>query len=77
MSSPDEGWRTGKKVFRQSEWNEYEIYAKGQHIRFKLNGVQTIDLKDDKAASGVIAIQIHRGPPMEVQLRNIRIRPLR
>lgn len=76
MASPDEGWRTGKKVYRQGEWNEYEIYAKGHHLRLKINGVETVVVEDDKAASGVIAIQVHRGPPMEVQLRNIRIKPL-
>ena len=77
MKTPDEGWRTGQKLVRAGDWNEYEILAQGNHIRLKLNGVATVDTTDHKASSGVIAIQLHIGEPMRVECRNLRIKPLR
>ena len=58
------------------DWNQYEIYAKGSHIRLTLNGVVTIDTHDDKASSGVIGFQLHTGVPMEVRFRGIKVKPL-
>ena len=76
MSTQDEGWLKGKTVVRIGDWNDYEIYAKGDRIRLTLNGLVTIDTRDSQASDGVIAIQLHSGKPMEVRLRNIRIKAL-
>ena len=76
MSTQDEGWLKGKTVVRVAAWNYYEIYAKGDRIRLTLNGLITIDTRDSQASDGVIAIQLHSGKPMEVRLRNIRIKAL-
>ena len=76
MVTPAEGWLKGKSVVRVGDWNEYEIYANGSHVRLTLNGLVTIDTRDDQASDGVIAIQLHSGKPMEVRLRNIRIKEL-
>jgi hypothetical protein len=32
---------------------------------------------DEKARQGIIALQMHPGPPMKVQFRNIRIKELK
>jgi len=61
---------------RDKDWNQYEIYAKGSHIRLTLNGVVTIDTHDEKTSSGVIGFQLHMGDPMEVRVRGIKIKPL-
>ena len=76
MSTPTEGWLKGKTVVRVGDWNDYEIYAKGNRIRLTLNGLVTINMRDSQASDGVIAIQLHSGKPMEVRLRNIRIKEL-
>jgi len=76
MKTVDEGWRIGQKVYRPGEWNEYEILAQGNRIRLTLNGTVTIDTTDDKASTGVIALQLHAGAPMRVEFRNIRIQTL-
>jgi hypothetical protein len=76
MKTPDEGWRVGQKVYRKGDWNSYEILAQGKRIQLKLNGVVTIDTTDEKAATGVIALQLHAGEPMQVEFRNMRIKPL-
>jgi hypothetical protein len=77
MKTPDEGWLKAKTVVRPHDWNSYEILADGSHIRLTLNGLVTIDTHDEKAKDGVIALQLHGGPPMKVEHRNIRIKPLR
>ena len=76
MATPDEGWQRAKDVLLPREWNRYEIHAEGDRVRLTLNGKVTLDGTDDKARTGVIAIQLHSGPAMQVECRNIRIKPL-
>jgi hypothetical protein len=42
-----------------------------------LNGLQTADLHDSARLNGIIALQLHAGPPMEADFRNIRIKELK
>ncbi len=66
-------------VLKKDGWNTYTIRAKGPHIMLKINGVTTVDYREpDKsiADSGIIALQIHSGPAMKMEFRNIRIREL-
>jgi len=68
-----------KQVLKPSDWNSYVIRAEGAKIRLSINGMTTVDYvePDDKIArSGMIALQVHSGPPLKVEFRNIRIRPL-
>lgn len=76
MKTRDEGWQKARNVVRVGDWNEYEILAQGSRIQLKLNGLVTIDTTDDKASSGVIALQLHAGHPMRVEFRNIKLKPL-
>jgi hypothetical protein len=77
MKTPDEGWLKAKSVVRHGDWNSYEVFAQGSHMRLKFNGVETIDLTDDKTKDGVIALQLHAGEPMRVEFRNLRVKVLR
>jgi hypothetical protein len=56
------------------------IIAKGNHLIQKINGYTTIDVTDhqsDKAkASGVLAFQLHVGPPMVVQFKDVQLKEL-
>ncbi|MCY3018006.1 MAG: DUF1080 domain-containing protein [Planctomycetota bacterium] len=65
-------------TYKLNDWNDYIIIAKGNHIVHYLNGVQTIDFTDNdengRALSGIIALQIHAGPPMWVEFKDIRLR---
>jgi putative membrane-bound dehydrogenase-like protein len=65
---------------KNEDWNDYSITADGFHFVHKINGVLTADCTDndkqDRRASGIIALQLHAGPPMKVQFRNIRIKKL-
>ncbi len=68
------------KAFHKDDWNEYHIIAQGTHITVQLNGQTTAELVDDDAKqhdlSGVIALQLHSGPPMRVQFKDIRLKHL-
>jgi hypothetical protein len=60
---------------RPGEWNDYEITARGHHITLALNGVESVDVEDPTGdLGGVIALQIHTGPAMEVQFKDIKIK---
>ena len=63
---------------RKHDWNTYRIVARGPEITLEINGVimaRVIDHQEGVAArKGVLALQMHPGPPMKVQFRNLRIR---
>jgi hypothetical protein len=65
---------------KSEQWNDYVIIANGNHLQHFINGQPTVDVVDEHAGkaakSGVIALQIHVGPPMTVQFKDIRIKPL-
>lgn len=77
LARPDE--ETLKEALRPEQWNTYRIRAEGPRVQLWLNGVQTVDYTEKEegiARSGVIAVQIHGGPPAEARYRNIRLTPL-
>lgn len=67
----------GSKVYKPGDWNVYEIVCRGDHIQILLNGTVTADLHDAARLEGVIALQLHRGPPMQAYFRKIEIRELK
>ncbi|MEQ8313428.1 MAG: DUF1080 domain-containing protein [Gammaproteobacteria bacterium] len=54
-------------------WNIYKITARGNHLVVELNGETTVDVRDDKLASGPIGLQWGRG---ELRFRKVQIREL-
>lgn len=76
MATPDEGWRRAEDVVLPRQWNHYEIRAEGDRVRLTLNGKVTFEGTDDRARAGIIAIQLHSGPAMQVACRSIRIKRL-
>ncbi len=63
-----------------AEWHEYTVIAKGNHLIHKVDGKVTIDLVDHdekaRALEGLLAFQIHRGPAMFVQIKDVRLKEL-
>ncbi len=72
----------GSKI-RKGEWNKYRIVAEGFHFQHHINDTLMADIVDEDKAmrrrTGILALQIHQGPPMKVQFRDIRLKrmPLR
>jgi hypothetical protein len=64
-------------LVKKNDWNEFVITAMGDHVTIDLNGTRVIDRTDPKFdSSGVIALQVHVGPPMEVRYKDIDIKVL-
>ena len=63
------------KAVKKGEWNKYRIVAKGFHFTQYINGVKTTELIDNdektRRADGLLAFQVHQGPPMKVYFKNI------
>ena len=65
-----------KDVIKLNDWNDYVIRAEGKHIQLWINGFQTVDYTEQDPgidATGVIAVQIHGGPPSEAWYKDITI----
>jgi len=65
---------------RSEDWNKYRIVADGFTFKHFINDMQTIECVDNdkkmRRATGLLALQIHVGPPMIVQFRNIKLKRL-
>jgi len=75
----DKGSDELKKEIKENDWNEYVIVAKGNHITLSVNGHVTSEMTDDSPQAlkdGVLALQLHQGYTMEVQFKDIKIKPL-
>ncbi len=67
------------KVVNHQDWNEYVIRAEGARIQLWLNGIKTVDFTeadDTIERSGVVALQVHSGGPMEAWYKDIVLKEL-
>jgi hypothetical protein len=66
--------------YKPQDWNDYRIVARGSHLEHFINGVQTVDVIDNDAKGrsleGILALQIHVGPPMLVEFKDIFLKNL-
>jgi hypothetical protein len=66
-----------RKVLKKYDFNDYAIKCVGKHVTIKLNGATTVDQDFDKLPDeGIIAWQLHAGPPMEVVFKDIHFKEL-
>jgi hypothetical protein len=69
-----------KKIYTPGQWTEYTITCDGPELTLALNGHVTARYTEKDpvrgATEGIIALQLHAGPPMKVWFRNIRIKEL-
>jgi hypothetical protein len=60
------------------DWNDYRIVAKGTVVQHFINGALMSEVRDSetskRASDGIIAFQVHAGPPMKVQFKEIFIK---
>jgi hypothetical protein len=67
-------------AYKLGEWNEMVIVANGSQLRHTVNGVVTAEVTETDATlgakSGVIALQLHTGPPMTIQFKDIYLKTL-
>ena len=71
----------GPAWFRLEDWHEYTLRCEGAQLRLWVDGRLAAEALDhDRRRSegrGVLALQLHSGPPTLVQFRNIRVKTLR
>lgn len=67
-------------IQRDGQWNDYVIVARGFQFTHIINGrVMSIGYDEDtehRKESGILAIQLHEGPPMQIKVKDVRIRKL-
>ena len=61
-----------------TQWHTLTIVAKGNHLIHKIDDVVTVKIFDNQESEremeGVLAFQVHRGPAMKAQFRNVRLK---
>ncbi len=69
-----------KALIHGDGWNDLHLICRGNTIIQMLNGrVMSMLIDDDTAGrkmDGLIGIQVHRGPPMKIEVRNVRLKKL-
>lgn len=79
---PDQTYRTGGIVHiaaptatidAADQWNNYEIVAQGNQLIITLNGIQTVNVRDDQFDSGYIGLQYGSGL---IRFRDVKIQEL-
>lgn len=69
-----------KALIKSNDWNKCHIIAKGNRLQHFINGVLMSDVTDsdtvNRKLTGLLGVQVHVGPPMKVEYRNIRLKQL-
>ena len=64
-------------LVKKGDWNQFVITAKGDHVTIELNGTTVTDRVDPKFdKAGIIGLQVHVGPAMEVRFKDLEIKTL-
>lgn len=70
-----------EKHIRRDAWNDYIVIAKGNVFMHIINGhVMSVGIDEDELnarKSGIIAWQLHAGPPLKIEMKDVRIRELK
>lgn len=63
------------------QWQKYRVVARGKVLRHYVNGELAAEIIDadpaKSSASGLLGLQLHAGPPMKAEFKNIRLRLLK
>ena len=70
-----------KANIKSDAWNEVHLIIKGNRLQHFVNGILMSDVTDNDTANrkmkGLLGVQVHVGPPMKVEYRNIRLKELK
>ena len=71
----------GPAPFRLEDWHEYHLVCEGTHLTLKVNGLLMAEVNDldpkRHDLAGILALQLHSGPPTLVQFKDIRLKVLK
>jgi hypothetical protein len=67
-----------KTKIKSEDWNEFHLVVKGNRLQHYINGVLMSDVTDNDTVNGkskgMLGVQVHVGPPMKVEYKDIRIK---
>ena len=70
-----------KSHIKDKDWNQFHVIARGGTLIHILNGHVTALFVDDvtknRTLKGLLGFQIHVGPPMKVEFRNIYLKAVK
>ena len=70
----------GEPWFKLEEWHEYHLVCQGPRITLKVDGKLAAEAIDHdvrrRDAAGILALQLHSGPPTFAQFKDIRLKVL-
>jgi hypothetical protein len=70
-----------KTFIKSADWNSFRLVVKGNHLQHYINGILMSDVIDEDtvngASKGLLGVQVHVGPPMKVQYRNLMLKELK
>jgi hypothetical protein len=83
VAADGRSWIVGRmpvEEFAPDQWHEYRVLVRGNHHQHWIDGHPTADLIDldeqGRALEGVLAVQVHVGPAMQVQFNDFKIKHL-
>jgi hypothetical protein len=69
-----------KTLIKSEGWNTFRLVVKGNRLQHYVNGVLMSDVTDDdlvnRRMKGLLGVQVHVGPPMQVRYRNLMLKEL-
>ena len=69
-----------KALIKSGDWNELHLIARDNMLIHIVNGqVMSVVLDDDsknRSLDGLLGFQVHVGPPMKVEYRNVRLKKI-
>ena len=70
----------GDPWFKLEDWHEYHLICQGAKLTLYVDGRLTAEVLDNDPKQqdfqGILALQLHSGPPMTVQFKDIRLKKL-
>ncbi|WP_394353884.1 3-keto-disaccharide hydrolase [Spirosoma taeanense] len=67
-----------KTLIKSEDWNTFHLVVKGNRLQHYINGVLMSDVTDEDTVNGkskgLLGVQVHVGPPMKVQYRNLMLK---
>lgn len=69
-----------KSNVKSNDWNAVNLIVKGNKMQHYINGVLFSEVNDldtiNRLLKGYIGVQVHVGPPMKIEYKNIRLKHL-
>ncbi len=69
-----------KTFIKSEDWNTFHLIVKGNRLQHFINGVLMSEVTDEDTVNGkskgLLGVQVHVGPPMKVQYRNLMLKQL-